>query len=634
MCGITGIFAFNEVGRFNMINLSGATDALALRGPDDRGIFNDHFVGLGHRRLSIIDVSKNGHQPMHDEHKRYHLVFNGEIYNFKKLKAGLLDKGYTFFSESDTEVILKLYMEEGPAFISKLNGFFTIALYDKEEKSLFIARDRFGIKPLLYFQDEHKLIFASEMKALMAFGIQKSMDRQSLFQYLQLNYIPGPNSIFENVKKLPPGHSMLIKNGKAETSAYYQIPYDRDRLNSNNLSYDAQQKKLLEILERSVQRRLVSDVPLGSFLSGGIDSSVITALASRHVDKLNTFSIGYRDEPFFDETSYAELVAKKYNTNHTVFKLSNDDLYAELHNILDYIDEPFADSSAIPVYLLSQKTKQKVTVGLSGDGADEVFSGYNKHMAAFKALNGGTAANLVKSLLPIWKMMPKSRNSYLGNKFRQLERFGEGMNLSEKERYWRWAIFSNPSQVNAILNPEFLEDFSEEEAQKRKSDILQNFSGKGGINDFLLTDVQLVLTNDMLTKVDLMSMANSLEVRVPFLDHEVVDFAFSLPADSKINGEMKKRIVQDAFRSLLPSKLYKRPKHGFEVPLLKWFRTELKSMIMDDLLDDTFIKEQGIFDVNGIQALKNQLFSKNPEDVHARIWGLIVFQTWWKKHMA
>ena len=302
--------------------------------------------------------------------------------------------------------------------------------------------------------------------------------------------------------------------------------------------------------------------------------------------------------------------------------------------MLDYFDEPFADSSAIAVYILSKETKKNVTVALSGDGADEMFSGYNKHAAALKAINGGRSASLVKYLLPLWKVLPKSRNSALGNKVRQLQRFAEGMQLTDQERYWKWASLASNSESKEILTETSRNLIADSEFASRKSDILKYIKGTSNISDLLYTDMQLVLTNDMLTKVDMMSMANSLEVRVPFLDHNLVAFAFQLPDDSKINAQMKKRILQDAFRDILPKELYKRPKHGFEVPLLKWFRGDLKSLIENDLLEQKFIEEQGIFDYEGIKKLKQQLFSSNPEDVHARIWGLIVFQWWWKKYFA
>ncbi|GAA4372953.1 asparagine synthase (glutamine-hydrolyzing) [Hymenobacter koreensis] len=635
MCGITGLFAFSDSGRSSLTGLQASTDAIVSRGPDSQGHFVYDCVGLGFRRLAILDLSADGNQPMTDESGRYTIVFNGEIFNFRELRARLQRKGYTFKSHTDTEVILKLYITEGRGFLKKLNGFFGLAIYDKEENTLFIARDRMGVKPMLVYRDEDKLMFASEMKSLLALGVPRKLDYASLSHYLQLNYIPGPATIFKGVKKLLPGHYLFVRpDGKVVKKRWYKIPYDPKKVAKNRTTYEQQKAKLVELMDASVARRLVADVPLGSFLSGGIDSSVITALAARHTPHLNTFSIGFRDEPFFDETKYANLVAKMHKTNHTVFSLTNNDLYGHLFDVLDYFDEPFADSSALAVYILSKHTREKVTVALSGDGADEMFAGYNKHMGEWQVRTGGAKAELVTGLNILWDVLPKSRNSFLGNKVRQLQRFSRGMLSGPKDRYWDWASLASEKDARNLLSPSARSKAGKRIADKRRKDILENLHADGDLNEVLLTDMNLVLPYDMLAKVDLMSMANSLEVRTPFLDYKVVNFAFSLPVESKIDAKMKKRIVQDAFRPLLPEELYKRPKHGFEVPLLKWFRNELRPLITDDLLSDDFVEAQGIFSVDAVRDLKKQLFSNNPGDVHARIWALIVFQHWWKRHMV
>ena len=422
----------------------------------------------------------------------------------------------------------------------------------------------------------------------------------------------------------------IDKNGKKTNGCYYQVPFDDSKLVPETPeSYEAAKKKLRELLDASVERRLVSDVPLGAFLSGGIDSSIVVSLASKHKPDLNTFSIGFKDEPYFDETYYANLVAKKFKTNHTVFSITTNDMYEHLFDILDYIDEPFADSSAIAVYILSMHTRKHVTVSLSGDGGDELFAGYNKHKAEMRARQNNLINWGVKTTLPIWQMMPKSRNSKFTNIFRQLERYGIGLKLSPQERYWRWCAFVDNNDAIKLLKSESAID--QKNIDSRKEAVLKFVEGKNSINDVLMADTQMVLPNDMLTKVDLMSMANSLEVRVPILDYTVVNYAFTIPTKFKIADGHTKKILKDAFRDVLPDELYTRPKRGFEVPLLNWFRTGLKSLIEDDLLNDKFIKEQGIFDPNEITALKQQLFSTNPGEVHARIWGLIVFQYWYKK---
>ena len=637
MCGITGLYAFNELGKFHMINLSAATEALSHRGPDFGRTDIIDRVGLGHRRLSIIDTSADGHQPMRDPSGRYSIIFNGEIYNYAALRQRLQQRGVSFQSATDTEVLLQLYIHEGRACLDQLNGFFAFAIYDQQEDVLFAARDRLGIKPLLYYQDEDKVIFASEMKSLLAYGIDKHLDYASLQHYLRFNYVPAPHTMLQNVKKLMPGQYLEVSKSRPERvqfGTYYQIPFDESRLNPENLSYEQQQQKLSALLEESVQQRLVADVPLGTFLSGGIDSSVITTLASRHVDRLKTFSVGYHDEPFFDETRYAQLVAKRMKTDHTVFSLTNRDLYEHLHQLLDHLDEPFADSSAIPVYILSKETRQRVTVALSGDGADELFSGYNKHRAAWRMLHPGLAEQSVQTLLPLWRALPQSRQGTLTNRVRQLQRFAEGSALTAKGRYLRWATFTTDEAARTLLSEASRQQIDAAAYQQRTQRLVEAISDEQEtVSQWLYTDTQLVLPNDMLTKVDLMSMAHGLEVRVPFLDHRIVEFAFQLPEESKINRRLKKRIVQDTFRSVLPDALYRRPKKGFEVPLLGWFRSELKSMITDDLLEDNFVEEQGVFNPAEVRRLKQQLFSSSPGDVHATVWALLAFQWWWKKYM-
>ncbi|MEO8149596.1 MAG: asparagine synthase (glutamine-hydrolyzing) [Bacteroidia bacterium] len=634
MCGIAGAISFTEKGKSVLNKIDAATACLAKRGPDAEGFFREDWIAFGHRRLSIIDTSAAGGQPMTDASGRYIIIFNGEFFNYKQHRKDLLRKGIQLNNESDTEVLLNLYILEGEKCLDKVNGFFALAIYDKQEQTVFIARDRMGVKPLLIFEDDDQLLFASEMKSLLAFGIPKELDEVSLFTYLQLNYIPAPHSIFKNVRKMQAGSFIKIDLKRQQqirhhTAAlekkFYEIPF-KEKLAA--VDYEQSKKKLYELMDASVERRLVADVPLGAFLSGGIDSSVITGIAAQKTKNLNTFSIGFKDEPMFDETNFAQMVAKKHNTNHTVFSLTNNDLFEVLHDALDYIDEPFADSSALNVFILSRHTRKHVTVALSGDGADELFGGYNKHRAEWMMRNNPSFVQSAKLFSSLLKPISGSRNSKIGNKIRQVHRFAKGAQLTAQQRYWRWCAFIDHQDAEKLLqlkSTQFLE------YQNRKNEIIKNINGSSDMNDVFDADMHLVLQNDMLTKVDLMSMANSLEVRTPFLDYELVDFAFTLPSEFKIDKTVQKKIVKDTFRNLLPEEIFNRGKQGFEVPLLKWFRTELKSMITDDLLSDAFIKEQNIFNLSEIQKLKTQLFSNNPGEIHARIWGLIVFQYWWRK---
>ncbi len=630
MCGITGAFIFSEKQHGLLSKVNHSNDLLRKRGPDGGNVFMSRHCALGHRRLSIIDTSDRASQPMTDESGRYTIIFNGEIFNYRELRETYFPGKQNWKSESDTEVLLELYKTIGDSCLPLMSGFFAFAIYDAQENSLFIARDRFGKKPVHYFHNEEYFVFASEMKALLEYGIPREINYTTLYQYLQLNYIPQPQSILKGVMKLPAGSYMLVKEGDLQIKSWYSITPKKE---ASELSYSEACEELEKRLDASVQRRMIADVPLGAFLSGGIDSSVVVALASRHTDQLNTYSIGYKDNPFFDETKYARLVADKYKTNHTVFSLGNNDFLEHIHDILSYIDEPFADASAIPFYILSSHTRKHVTVALSGDGGDEVFAGYNKHKAEWRVRQQNLLNNLVQIGEPLWNVLPQSRSNMVTNLFRQMSRFAEGAKMGAKERYWRWASFMTEDDAWQLLHENKRTAVDMTNYKQLKHHILRHLKESESLEDFLQTDMELVLQSDMLVKADLMSMANSLEVRSPFLDHEVVDFAFGLPTHYKIDGKMKKKIVQDAFRPLLPDAIYNRPKQGFDIPLQNWFRNELNAFIFDDLLAKDFIEQQGIFQFERIHMLKNRLYSSNPGDSVETIWGLIVFQSWYKNYM-
>lgn len=628
MCGIAGIIAKNATGAAWMSFIPAATASMHFRGPDSHNFFSDELISLGHCRLSIIDLSAVANQPMFDVSQRYCIIYNGEIFNFLELRNKLSSGGVEFHSQSDTEVLLQLYLLHGPQMLHSLNGFFAFAIYDRKEKTCFIARDRFGVKPLFFYEDENCLLFASEMKALFQFPLVKKINTVALYEFLQLNYIPGPDTIFTTVKKLLPGHFLVYKNAATVNQSYYSIPQTEKETGAES-DYGAKQQELFKLLDDAVRLRLISDVPLGAFLSGGVDSSIICGLAAQHTPHLQTFSIGYTDDDFFDETQYAHAVAKHFNTEHTVFSLSRNDLYESLFSAIDYFDEPFGDSSALPVYVLSKLTRKHVKVALSGDGADELFGGYLKHTGEYRARNAGLGELMIAAVNPFLRMFPKSRNSTMGNRLRQIEKFSEGMKLEKSDRYWKWCGIADEEEVQEILE----EWNDEKEFLTRKKELTKFIHADGGINDCFLNDVNLVLPYDMLTKVDSMSMANSLEVRTPFLDYRVVEFAFSIPASYKINRHQRKMILHDAFKKFLPAELYHRPKKGFEIPLHSFLTTELKSVIERELLAEDFIRAQNIFNYPAIAKLKQKLFSPNPDDSAARVWGLVIFQNWWKKWM-
>ncbi len=627
MCGIAGIFALNSSHRNKLSTIAAATKAIAHRGPDAEGIFSDEHIALGHRRLSILDLSEKAGQPMQDPSGNYVIVFNGEIFNYTELKSQYFDPGHRWRSDSDTELLLELFMKFGKGCLSMLHGFFALAIYDRKDQVLFMARDRFGKKPLYFYHKPGEYFaFASELGSIMQIGIPRELDLVSLSQYFHFNYIPEPASIFKNVEKLPAGFYLTITSSQLERLPYYELHVQNESI----LTYDHSKDRLIKLLDKSVQDRMVSDVPLGAFLSGGIDSSVVVALASRFTNQLKTFSIGYTDNPFFDETHHAELVARKFNTEHTVFKLSTQDIENEIENVLNSFSEPFADSSAIPLYILSKQTRKHVTVALSGDGGDEIFAGYNKHKAELSTRRTAFLQPLGQVLSPAIRLLPASRNTSVSNKIRQVQKYLKGLSLSSQDRYWEWAGMLSDKKTFDLcqLNSTAIHDY-----ETRRKDILARYMHSDTLQDFLRTDVSLVLQSDMLVKVDRMSMANGLEVRSPFLDDRVVEFAMGLPDDFKVKGGMGKRIVQDAFRNILPAEIYNRPKKGFEVPLLDWFKSSWRSRIENEYLSEQFICDQGIFDPESTSTVKKRLFSNNPGDAPATAWALIVFQHWWKRFL-
>ncbi|MEM6644194.1 MAG: asparagine synthase (glutamine-hydrolyzing), partial [Bacteroidota bacterium] len=390
MCGIVGYKKFSSNSQNFSLSLKIATDSLSLRGPDFQSTLVLGNLGFGHARLSIIDTSDNANQPMQDPSGRFTLIFNGEIYNYKQLKSQI--HRVSWRSTSDTEVLLHLLIQKGTSCLEELNGFFAFAFYDSHTDRLVIARDRMGIKPLHYFQNNDFLVFGSEMKALMQFPIPREIDHKSLNWYLKLTYLPRDHSMLSGVKKLLPGHYLEFDKNRSTVKSY-ESP---DQEKTFHGSFESAKSNTLKLLQKSVERRMVADVPLGAFLSGGTDSSAVVAMASKFDSNLNTFSIGYRDHPFFDETQYAELVAQKFKTNHTTFSLTNDDLLNSIEDSIGYLDEPFGDSSAIPTFILSKMVSTSMKVALSGDGADELFGGYYKHLAFVKAHQATIGNSILK----------------------------------------------------------------------------------------------------------------------------------------------------------------------------------------------------------------------------------------------
>jgi len=592
MCEITGVLNFNENNKKFQFNLDNSVKKMNFNDQNNSGYFF---------------------------YEKYAIFFNGNFFNYKTYIKELKTDGVNFISETDIEVLLYLLIKYGTNAIEKINGGFIFAFYNLSNNQCIIARDRFGIKTLYYYIDEKNFFFASKLKTLLKYSFKQELNYDVLKTFFQLNYIPENQCIIKNVKKLKPGSYLFINdNNEIINEPYYKICNVNIKTNNtNNENYNDSCKKLYELLNDSVKMRLTADFPVGCFLSGGIDSSIITALAANNTTNLNTFSIGFNNNKFFDETKIAEIVAKKFNTNHTSFKVSNQDLLENITNVLEYSDEAFADSSALAINILSKLTSKKLNIVLSGDGADEIFAGYNKHLAHFQILNIGTKEKIIANLNYLWKILPKSRNSKITNIFRQLYRFSNAYKLSPQERYWNWASIANEKYINELL----LVKPNEEEYQKFKNEYI-NFDF-ATINEILYADMNLVLTSDMLVKTNF-TIANSLEVRTPFLDHNVVDFAFSLPDNYKITKNLRKKILKDSFKNILPEEVFTHPKHGLEVPLTDYLRTDLNFLI-ENFLNEKFIKEQNIFNYKIIKNLIKRLHSKNPDDSAAKIWALICF---------
>ena len=644
MCGICGKISHgSEPINESLINSMCAS--LAYRGPDDMGIYtttralgngNPIHVGLGHQRLSIIDLSSAGRQPMSNEDGTLRVAFNGEIYNFKEIRAELQKKGHIFRSDTDTEVIIHLYEEEGVDAVKRLNGMFAFALWDEKLNRLWVCRDRIGIKPLVYYWNNYNFVFASEIKALLNDPlISKDLDHEALLLYLAFNYVPAPYTIFQGIRKLKPGHYLILQNQELELIEYWDTPQitDLDRsFEFSAVQADSYKDMLFNCLEDAVQSRMIADVPLGAFLSGGIDSSIIVALMARHAAKpVKTFSIGFEDADLYDETGYAREVAELNKTDHHEFKLSYKDMLEALPNIISSFDEPFADSSAIPTYIVSKETRKHVTVALSGDGGDELFAGYRSYLAEYWFGKYMMVPGLFREglLEKIINALPDSRDTKGLEYIRRLKKFIKGTKGSFPERVLSLKeVFPKDVRKNILLENPNIKSLNDP-ALKWVERLLNGHRGDS-LNSILYSDLKDSLPCDMLTKVDWMSMKNSLEVRVPFLDHRLVEMAFQMPGSLKLKNGKTKYILKETFKDLLPPSIYRRPKAGFEVPISRWLKNDLKFMI-DQYLDENRIRQQGIFDHKIIKRLVGQHLS-GKTDTSWMLWNLIVFQSWYDNY--
>ena len=644
MCGICGKLSYGGV-QVDEALLRRMCRSLVYRGPDDEGVFvssnsesqnSKVQVGLGHTRLRVIDLSDAGHQPMCNEDETIWLVYNGEIYNFKEIRTELKEKGHRFRSDTDSEVIIHLYEEEGIDCLKRLNGMFALCIWDERLQKLWLCRDRLGIKPLVYYWDGETLIFSSEIKGILCDSkVRKEIDWSALNLYLTFNYIPAPKTIFKNIRKLEAGHYLLAERKTVVTSKYWDINTDINHLQDKPERSSGQigfyKERLYELMENAVQKRMISDVQLGAFLSGGIDSSIIVGLMARNSERpVKTFSIGYKDMPLFDETRYSREVARFNKTEHHEFKLDYKDILDSFPAVLETLDEPFADSSAVPTYTVSQETKRHVTVALAGDGADELFAGYRMYQGEYLAKYYSILPGIIKEKViePFINYLPDSREKKHLEYIRRLKKFTKGMSGSLAERFYGWQEICSHDIRQKLIRHHLRDKISFREGQEIISQKLNEFAGDN-INRMLYVDVKNSLPGDMLTKVDLMSMRNSLEVRVPFLDHEVVELAFEMEGNVKLKGLKRKYILMETFKDILPPMLHNRSKWGFEMPIGAWLRKELKFLI-DDFLSRDFINKQGFFEYEVIDGLIKKHMSKKT-DYSLQLWNLIVFQHWYKR---
>lgn len=625
MCGICGKINFNgePVGEALIRNM--ASD-LVHRGPDDEGVYVKNGAGLGHRRLSIIDLSPAGHQPMCNEDGTIWIAFNGEIYNFPDLRNGLIGRGHVFRSHTDTETILHLYEEEGPGCVKRLRGMFAFAIWDERDRSLFLARDRVGKKPLFYFLNDDSLIFASEIKAILRDpAVERRPDLTAIHHYLTYQSVPAPFSAFEGIKKLPPAHYLVCRDGKIRVERYWKLRYLPKFAADTPSAERALEEELLEKIKDAVRIRLVSDVPLGAFLSGGMDSSIVVALMSGMMkEPVRTFSIGFHEEAY-DERRFARIVAERFGTRHTEFKVRPDAVEI-LPRLVRYYNEPFADPSAIPSYYVSKLAREHVTVALNGDGGDESFAGYERYVANWIAMQFELLPHFLrKKVFPaIAALLPGTKD--LNGVVWRLKRFSQIAPLSPELRNAHWLCHFSTAMKSELYSDGFRRateglDSFEVLLGKYAEAEADNFTDRT-----LYADVSLYLADTLLVKMDIASMANSLEARSPFLDHELMEFAARLPDRLKLSRLRTKAILKDAFKDILPEEITGRKKMGFGVPLDYWFRNELKEMTYDILLGQR-CTERGYF---------NKAYVKRILDEHVagkwnwqyHIYNLLMLELW------
>jgi asparagine synthase (glutamine-hydrolysing) len=618
MCGIAGIVSAAVDDRIEASTVHRMCQAIIHRGPDDEGTFVKDGTGLGMRRLSIIDLS-GGHQPVFNEDRTVWVVFNGEIYNFPELRADLEKRGHRFYTNTDTEVIVHLYEDLGAGCVDRLRGMFAFALYDERRKKLLIARDRFGKKPLHYALSRNRLFFGSEIKSILAVAPELAeVNNEALLQYMYFGYVPDPLTAFLPIQKLPPGYLLEFEGGQIRTRQYWDLPqYSTHQPKSEEECLEELERRLAE----AVRIRLISDVPLGALLSGGIDSSTVVALMARASSKpVKTFSIGFSHDDF-DEAHYARMVAKKFGTDHHEMVVEPNVLET-VETLSRSLEEPFGDSSMLPTYYVSCMARKHVTVALSGDGGDEIFAGYDRY--------GIHLRRQIFERVPqsVWRLYREHVYPRLPHDMRG-KKFSYNVSLPWRERYVDGISFVPSFERDMPLwSDEFRQSLS---SYGKPEDVMYRYFEQAPANDpvsqMLYVDTKTYMVADILTKVDRMSMATSLEVRVPILDHLFVEWATGLPVEWKLRGGVQKYILRKlAERVGVPREAIYRPKRGFALPLVHWMRNELKDLIITILLEPKTM-QRGYFNPAGVRQLLDEHF-RGRRDHSGRIWRLLMFELW------
>ena len=619
MCGIAGKVIDGVAGAEHEAIVRRMCDVLAHRGPDGHGVLRSGPAVLGHRRLAILDLSPRGRQPMSSPDGRVHLVFNGEIYNYRDLRRLLQVRGHRFRSDSDTEVLLAAYLEYGQDAVHHLRGMFAFAIYDEREATLFAARDRLGKKPFYYRTDRDGLTFASEMQALAADpGMRREIAPAALDTYLSLGYVPAPLSIFTGVHKLPPGYTLTCRGGQVKVARYWHLEYGPKL----NVGEEEAAELVLDKLREAVRLRLISDVPLGAFLSGGVDSSLVVSLMAE-VGSVRTFSIGFQNREY-DERRHARAVAAHCGTTHEEFVVepSAADILPDLAR---HFGEPFADSSAVPTYYLAQMTRRRVTVALTGDGGDEAFAGYDRHVAAAVAERvEGTPNWLLSAVARGARAL--SRRPRRHSLLHRVDRFCAALTVPEQQRYGQWVSYFSAPQKGGLYTRAFAERVSGLDALTPLWDVYDAHRRDGVVDRTLAVDTATYLPGDLLPKMDAMSMASSLEARSPLLDHEFLELAGRLPPAFKVRRLTGKYLLRQVAKRRLPAGVVDRPKMGFGVPVDHWMRVELQPLVNDALLGTRAV-QRGYFDPAFVRCLIEEQ-RRGARRWHHLLWNLLMLELW------